>query len=205
MKQRTLASLTIAALLGCAACLALGIRSYRVADRLAREGAADGSGQYAGGYLSSSCGELELTVWLRRDPRAAGRPASGLSWSSGRLTEAAGAYRSRRAQYMRSIGGRGALGFWLAAMSLSPSPGPVNPTGRSAPLPRQSTWILVVPWWFPTILAAALGITGLRMCLRRPRTGHCPHCGYDLRASREQCPECGTPIVPPDGKSGENS
>ena len=52
-----------------------------------------------------------------------------------------------------------------------------------------------VPYWFLAILTLPLpALRGLsyRRYRRRCRNNLCHTCGYDLRASPERCPECGT-------------
>jgi hypothetical protein len=56
-------------------------------------------------------------------------------------------------------------------------------------------WNLVLPFW---ALAVATALTPLARVgsrwrrTRRCRAGRCPACGYDLRATPERCPECGS-------------
>lgn len=55
-------------------------------------------------------------------------------------------------------------------------------------------WIIYFPNWLPVLLTAILPcvvfVQRLRQCRRR-RSGLCPFCGYDLRATPDVCPECG--------------
>ena len=60
-----------------------------------------------------------------------------------------------------------------------------------------------VPYWFLALLTLALPVLwGMRVwwlarrCRSRMSHGLCVSCAYDLRASHEKCPECGTPIPP---------
>jgi hypothetical protein len=56
-------------------------------------------------------------------------------------------------------------------------------------------WVLQLPLWLFAIvfLAGPAYVFSLRMrTRRRARAGRCAACGYDLRASPERCPECGT-------------
>ena len=59
---------------------------------------------------------------------------------------------------------------------------------------------LSVAWWWMVLILSMpwLGIFEIarrkRQLIHRIRRGGCPVCGYDLRASTNRCPECGTPI-----------
>jgi hypothetical protein len=93
---------------------------------------------------------------------------------------------------------------WISIYRIS------SPSARSLPTTpgmlrvpvRTATRLLVVPH----VAAAGLLLIGpaisIRMHRRRRREifrathGLCLHCGYDLRASAERCPECGVPIAP---------
>ena len=51
-----------------------------------------------------------------------------------------------------------------------------------------------VPFWVPTFLLAVLpghAFIFHRRRRKRKKLGLCLKCGYDIRASKERCPECG--------------
>jgi hypothetical protein len=57
-------------------------------------------------------------------------------------------------------------------------------------------YLIELPLWLMTSASGGVAI----LCVwhrwrgrRRRLEGHCPVCGYDLRASPDRCPECGTP------------
>jgi hypothetical protein len=52
-----------------------------------------------------------------------------------------------------------------------------------------------IPYWFLALVAAApllVALKRIRHRRRLNRRGLCAVCGYDLRASPDRCPECGT-------------
>ncbi len=68
---------------------------------------------------------------------------------------------------------------------------------NSRPEVRSKTWIIVFPPWLLLLPLATYVATRAVLFLRRAQrhaAGHCPTCGYDLRATTERCPECGAPV-----------
>ena len=60
------------------------------------------------------------------------------------------------------------------------------------PPPRTCRFTYVgVPLWAPLALTAAMPLEWLWRRRKRPVSGTCAACGYDLRATPERCPECG--------------
>ena len=74
----------------------------------------------------------------------------------------------------------------------------------------EAYYVFSVPHWFVCTFAGAVGswcvAPSVRRLARWPsetsadrrrRLGHCPRCGYDLRATPGRCPECGTMATAP--------
>jgi hypothetical protein len=65
-------------------------------------------------------------------------------------------------------------------------------------LEGKSIGYIAVSHWALAGCAALPGVWSLRHLRRSNRRrarGLCPNCGYDLRASRDRCPECGDAVV----------
>jgi hypothetical protein len=168
VRRRLLNLLTFLSLLLCVAVAALWVRSHWVGDELVRE--SDGWRR----VLRSGCGGVHVSCWYAGHMRQ--------RTLHERVDPPAYPIVAQPAETMLErfgfevyFGGRLPAGWYM-----------------SSP-PR---WSITLPYWAVSLATAAMPLTALvSVALRRGRSmrGLCPSCGYDLRATPDRCPECGTP------------
>ena len=135
--------------------------------------------------------------------------AAGSGWKDGGSREwVAGQTRWRLVPY------RGVVRVWhMPADPAAPYQSPSRDSGATAPDGDRvvsllgfsvarggwpfNSWALTLPLWMVAcvmLASPALWAVAALRRRRRLRANLCARCGYDLRASPDRCPECGTPV-----------
>jgi hypothetical protein len=166
LRGRLFTIISALSLLLCLATLALWVRSYWVNDDLQylRQPSSASFG------MQGNCGELVLSVF--QFPSYA---IDGV-WTYDEYVSAA--------EQRFSQPGEGDPAIWVLGFGFDYRPQDVIPAS-----------FIFFPHWSLAILLAILPAIHLRAILRarrRNRIGLCRNCGYDLRATPDRCPECGT-------------
>ena len=165
------------------ATIALWVRSFSVAD-LITEGHALSAQDQAWWTFGSSRGQL---LWNQRHWYF-----TGLDRSEGRFRLTVGPLRRISFDpYLRYASdlAHHVAGFGWQRQHFVDS---VNP---NCILNRDSEYLAIPLWSLALLLVLPPGVILRRLWLTRYRQGHCQACGYDLRASNDRCPECGTVIA----------
>lgn len=154
----------------------LWLRSYRVSDGWVWRTATSGV------YISSLRGEIR---WERETFPPAYSRSSLFPFPAGYCSSpSATAPPLGISPGWFAFGMRGRARMWLFP--------PAMGTGRIQ--------VLYIPDYYPLAIGLLLSLTWVLLALRtrhRVRAGLCRRCGYDLRASPDRCPECGTPVPKP--------
>ena len=180
MKRRLLNLLTALSLLLCVAVGVLWVRSYWATDVICYQVLHGKQYDYHPTETELRTGRGRLSVRTSRPPRwIAYRPDS--PWSVGTSRPLAISISGTDTLWTRL--GFGLDNHWSATEGIGP-------------------WLrVVVPFWLPAALCAVLPALRLMrsyVLRRRIRSaGECPFCGYDLRATPDRCPECGTIAAAP--------
>jgi hypothetical protein len=183
LKHRLFNFLTVLSLLLCVAVAALWARSYWQFDDVAY------SGHFHVDNFASYRGRAVVQLgWSTTDDLSRAAPPYSLGgwfWDSTEISRMG--YPAVQQSRGWQFGGFDAR-RWVSQKRLDAS-------GR----PEVGEDIVIVPYWFLCLLAAAAPLHWLRRHRFR-RLGSawlCPQCGYDLRSTPDRCPECGAPPAAP--------
>jgi hypothetical protein len=163
-----LSGLTAVSLLLCIATVGLWARSFWINDMLTLMTSRHTLALYSGR------GRL-LFYADRNDDTGGYRTArAGLTWRSSERGYVVEAYRLAGIDVTIRCGFSTAKGQWHGSQ----------------------WWEATAPCWFIALVGAGLPTWSIRArrARRRPSPGCCRRCGYDLRATPNRCPECGTPV-----------
>jgi hypothetical protein len=175
-RRRLFTCLTILSLLLCLATVALWVRSYWRQDNLERVRGTPEMLHYVN--LGSAFAELSLlAVQVIKTPTPPIMAEHDWHYSADRATVT------------------DTLSSWANLKQLGPGTFRFRGFGYiSISSHEYSVRGIYFPHWFAALLLIILPAIRLRSILRtrrRHRAGLCPHCGYDLRATPDRCPECG--------------
>jgi hypothetical protein len=190
VRHRLFAILSVMSLVLCVATCALWVRSYWVVSWVYHEtfSVNDGSGIRQNSYAASLRGHVAYSSY---DAHTKDPVAIALFAVNGPHSQRfeAPAWKNRSARQVAAYHGGAFAGMGIYFHRFSDA-GDQRMTGR--------TWGVTAPYWLicgllaitPYFCARSLLRAGSRR--RRSENGECINCGYDLRASQDRCPECGT-------------
>jgi hypothetical protein len=177
MIRRLFTIASILSLLLCAATVVLWVRSYRTPQWHHWSGGRETS-------LMNYCGEVDwYEVWWMSSAAFPSSAAVGDGYFCSELDPTIG------------LKERAAL---LVSLPTLHRLGPVAGIGVFWERPLRFTEIML-PHWLLVLVCAVMPLVWLTQQVRvraAERMGRCISCGYDLRASKDRCPECGRLIAP---------